>query len=100
MKAEDSKGDFYVPEGESRHVRFVSDWYHFRGGRLYCLVEVAELSTESSLLLRQYGADTLLISLLSVEPDPSDWVRVSRYEGGGWSVEKNPDSIDDLADAM
>lgn len=100
MKANEQRGDFYVPEGEERHIRFVADWFWFRGGTLITLADCAELDAEEPLLLRQYGADQLLLLLLDVEPDPDDWVRVRRFEGQGWDVELEPESINDVEDAM
>lgn len=100
MKPPEQIGDFYVPEEEERHLRFVGDWFWFRGGTLITLAEVAELDAEEPLLLRQYGADQLFLQLLEVAPDPSDWVRVYRFEGRGWSVEGDPEAVDGLEDAM
>lgn len=104
MKPAGQIGDVYVPEGETRHLRFVAEWFWFRGGTLITMVVVHELDAEEPLLLRQYGADQLLLQLLAVEPDPSDWVRVHRFEGRGWSVEQaGPDDgepVEDVEDAM
>lgn len=104
MRANDQIGDVYVPEDETRHLRFVGDWFWFRGGTLIAHVVVDELDAEEPILLRQYGADQLLLQLLAVEPDPSDWVRVHRFEGRGWSVEIVPEPgeqpVESAADAM
>lgn len=98
MKPNEQVGDFYVPEGTTRNLRFPGDWFWFRGGTLITMVEVAELDTDGTLLLRQYGADQLLLQLLDVSPDPSDWVEVSRFEGQGWDVGQEP--VEDVSDAM
>lgn len=87
MKAQDQMGTYYVPEGESRHMRFVAEWFGYQSGRLWTHVIVDEIESESPVLLHQYGADQLLLQLLALEPDPSDWVRLHRFEEGGWSVE-------------
>lgn len=104
MKPDEQIGDVYVPEEEARHLRFVGDWFWFRGGTLITLAVVDELDAEEPLLLRQYGADQLLLQLLAVEPDPSDWVRVHRFEGRGWSVEvvdqPGEEPIESAEDAM
>lgn len=104
MKPADQIGDVYVPEEETRHLRFVGDWFWFRGGTLITHVVVDELDAEEPLLLRQYGADQLLLQLLDVAPDPSDWVRVHRFQGRGWSVEVaepgDGDPVEDASDAM
>lgn len=103
MKAQDQVGTYYVPEEEERHLRFPAEWFAFRGGNLWCLAVVDEIEADTPVLLNQYGADQLLLNLLALEPDPSDWVRVFRFEGGGWSVELEDDFTPDgqsASDAM
>lgn len=105
MRPAEAVGDFYVPEGETRHLRFVADWFWYQGGTLVTLVIVDEMDADDPLLLRQYGADQLALELLSAQPDPNEWVRVHRFEGRGWSMEIVDDPDDDspaesAADAM
>lgn len=105
LNASSQVGTYYVPEGKdnARHLRFIGDWFSFRNGQLWTLVVVDEIASEEPVLLNQYGAEQLLLTLLQLEPDPSDWVRVVRWEGGGWSVEKDEDftpSGSDASDAM
>lgn len=106
MKAEDQLGDFYVPEGETRHLKFVAEWFWFRSGTLITLVEVHELKSDEPMLLRQYGANDALLKLLAAEPDPSSWVRVQRFEGRSWRVaivdpdEDWPEPAEKASDAM
>lgn len=103
MKAQDKTGTYYIPEGEARHLRFVADWFSFRGGNLWTLAVVDEIESDEPILLNQYGADQLLLSLLDLEPDPSDWVRVKRFEEGGWAVEIDAEHTPDgsaASDAM
>lgn len=103
MKPDEQMGDVYVPEDETRHLRFVGDWFWFRGGTFITTVVVHELHAEEPLLLRQYGADQLLLQLLAADPDPSDWVRVHRFEGRGWGVElaePGEEPVESAEDAM
>jgi len=103
MKPGDAIGDFYVPEGETRHLRFVGDWFWYQGGTLVTIVVVHEMDAEDPLLLRQYGADQLALHLLEEQPDPDEWVRVHRFEGRGWGVDlaaPGEDPVQDASDAM
>lgn len=101
MKADEQIGTMYVPEGETRTLRFVENWYSFRNSTLFAVVECKEMETESMLLLYQYQAEQLLLSILAADlPDPDGWVRVTRHEGGGWSVEPAEDELEDASDAM
>ena len=91
MKAQDQTGTYYIPEGEQRHLRIVGDWFAFRNGNFWCLAVVDEIESDEPILLNQYSADQLMLQLLALEPDPNEWVRVARFEGGGWSVEMPED---------
>lgn len=111
MKREDEMGTYYIPEGETRHIRFPqfamgdgpgrSFWTDDRG-TLTAIVEVREADTDRPLLLNQYNADRLIRDLLLdlADRDPGDWVRVSRFEDGGFSVDPEPDAIDGADEAM
>lgn len=91
MKPGEKTGTYYIPAGEERHLRFIADWFSFRNGNFWTLAIVDEIESDEPILLNQYQADELLLSLLALEPDPSDWVRVFRFEEGGWSVELDED---------
>lgn len=102
MKAADSIGDFYIPEGETRTLRFVGDWFWYQGSTLITLVICREMKSDEPLLLRQYGSDQMTLELLSAEPDPSAWVEIERFEGSGWrvEVEGHSDPVETADDAM
>lgn len=104
MKPGDQIGDFYIPEGETRNLQFVADWFWFRTGTFVTLAIVDELKSEEPVLLRQYGADQLLLQLQAIAPDPSVWVKITRYEGSGWGVneveEPGGEVVQDASDAM
>lgn len=103
MEAQGQVGTYYVPEDEERHIQLVADWFAFRNGNLWTLAVVDEIDADTPVLLNQYSADQLLLQLLALEPDPSDWVRVYRFEGGEWSVEIEDDYTPeghDATDAM
>lgn len=103
-------GTYYVPEGETRRLEIVgvrhgneeaTPFAFVDGSALYLLCTVEEAATDSPLLLKQFGADRLLLA--GLHPDhlePGQVVEISRYEGGGYEVEIDPDGIDDAADAM
>jgi hypothetical protein len=93
VKAQDQIGTYYIPEGETRHLRFPGDFFAFRNGQLWVTAVVDEIEATSPILLNQYGADQLLLNLLALEPDPSCWVRVHRFQEGGWSVEEAGDDF-------
>lgn len=103
-------GTYYVPEGEERTLQVVgvrtgnseSESLAFvDGSALFLLCTVREASTDEPLFLKQFGASQLLLAGLTPDAlDPGQVVRLSRYEGGGYEVEIDPDDVEDAADAM
>lgn len=102
---------YYVPEGETRTVEVVGvrpegtdeaePFAFIDGSALYLLCRVTEADTDDPLLLKQFGADRLLLAGLHPgQLDPGQVVQVSRFEGGGYEVEIDPDAPDSAADAM
>lgn len=81
-------------------MRFVEEWHAYTGGTLFGMVVVEQAETDDPLLLRQYGADHLLTDLARLDPDPQDWVRVSRSEGGRCRLVDAGESIEEIEDAM
>lgn len=103
-------GTYYVPEGESRTMEIVGvrvgneesePLVFVDGSALFVLVRVAEAETDDPLMLKQFGADQLLLAGLYPDTlDPGQVVEVTRFEGGGYEVEDLTLDVDDLADAM
>lgn len=104
-------GTYYVPEGETRHFRVVGvraegeeeeqPFAFIDGSALYLLCTVAEADTDDPLLLKQFGADRLLLAGLHPDHlDPGQGFEITRYEGGGYEVEIDPEAVDDVSDAM
>lgn len=101
---------YYVPEGETRRLEVVgvrhgneeaTAFAFVDGSALYLLCRVEEASTDEPLLLKQFGADRLLLAGLHPDHlDPGQVVEVSRYEGGGYEVEIDPETPTDASDAM
>lgn len=93
-----SPATYYVPEGETRTLKVVgvrlgneesAPLCFVDGSALFLLCRVAEADTDEPLLLKQFGASNLLLAGLSPENlGPGQVVKVSRYEGGGYSVEE------------
>lgn len=121
MLPSDEIGTYYVPEGETRTIRFPR-WQRTApqedeeeegvsgtaiwtddNGTLLAVVEVREADHDGPVLLKQYQASRLVRELLlaaASEPDPSGWVKVSRFEDGGFTVEWNPDDVESAEEAM
>lgn len=104
-------GTYYVPEGETRRLEVVpveidsngreEPLAFVDGSALYLLCRIREAETDEPLLLKQFGAQRLLLAGLTPHQlDPGQEVEVSRYEGGGYEVELEPDAPDSVADAM
>lgn len=103
-------GTYYVPEGESRTLEVVGvtledgdeeSLAFVDGTALLLLCRIEEAETEDPLILKQFGASQLLLSGLNPSTlDPGQVVEVKRYEGGGYEVEVDPDSVDSLEGAM
>lgn len=104
---------WYIPEGEQHHLTVTgvrtgneaAEAMWFVDGRstqaLYLLVTVEEAETDDPLLLKQFGAvDLMAAGLHPDDLEPGERVRVRRYEGGGFEVEKDPDAVDDASEAM
>lgn len=106
-------GTYYVPEGETRTLEVVGidgEWSEkgepqplafVDGTALLLLCRVAEAETDDPLILKQFGASQLLLAGLTPGTlDPGQVVEVTRYEGGGYEVEIDPDAVDSLDEAM
>lgn len=99
---------YYVPEGETRTITVEGVHYSTNeeaepfafvdGSALYLLCRVEEAETDEPLLLKQFGADRLLLAgLHPAALDPGQVVEIRRFEGGGYEVDTGPESA---ADAM
>lgn len=103
-------GTYYVPEGETRRITVVgvresneeaSPMCWIDGSALNLLCRVEEAKTDQPLVLKQFGADRLLLAGLHPDHlDPGQEVEITRYEGGGFEVETDPDDVESAADAM
>lgn len=103
-------GTWYVPEGETQRFEVVgmrvgneeAEPMWWKDGSALMLVVRAEDSTaDSPVVLKQFGAaDLVLAGLNPRNLDPGQVVEVSRYEGGGYGVDIDPDAVEDAADAM
>lgn len=101
---------YYVPEGETRRITIVgvsvgtSDPQPLAfvdGTALYLLCTVTEAETDDPLLLKQFGSDQLLLAGLTPRAlEPGQEVEITRYEGGGYEVEIDPDQVEEFEDAM
>jgi len=103
-------GTYYVPEGETRRMEVVGvrvgdeeaePFACVDGTALLLLVRVSQAETDEPLLLKQFGASQLLLAGLTPSTlDPGQVVEVTRYEGGGYDVEIDPDAVESVSDAM
>lgn len=103
-------GTWYVPEGETQRFEIVglreandeAETVWWKDGSALMLFVRAEASDSSSpVVLKQFGAADLVLSGLNpTSLDPGQVVEISRYEGGGYGVETDPDEIEGLEDAM
>lgn len=102
-------GTYYVPEGETRRLEVVGireanekaePLCFVDGSALFLLCRISEAETDDPILLKQFGADRLLLAGLHPDHlDPGQVVEVTRFEGGGYEVEVDP-GVEDAGEAM
>lgn len=93
------RGTAYIPDGETRTLTLVGEYYAYRNGNLFVWVEIDELETDDRVLLNQFSAEDLYIAIREQQPDPGARVRVSR-DGSYFKIEWSPGDVEAAEDAM
>lgn len=78
---------YYIPEEETRRLRFDGGFWTDDNGTLITPVTLLEDGEERAVLLKQYYADRLIRDLIQTAPDPNDKLRVTRHGSGEYQVE-------------